>query len=1513
MVQTGGPAAINGFLYQILSHLGWLAEIRIKRRISGTDVPEDMCLVLEPKDGGDARCEAAGIYLVEQYKVRPDSTWSVQTIIDDVLPDLRSAVPETPVSNAKYRFVTDGRAGRLDNFRAFLKAVHSVSDPSMLDDTGSYKFGLNLPNSFRSLFDYILLNTERASERSRADATMTVLHLLKNFEMDFEIVADHHSDLIEKMLRPLCANLGDERGKRQQLVGILMERLSKGEDRLDVAAIDELLRSAALDPDRLRKLARLNEMLDYLVDDSLERIGYQASIDVRQPPEWPEGKSVLLIAGESGEGKTWQLANLSRAEADACQHIVWIYAGQDTESTLKRAMRVVWQEGLGCTDEKTPMALTVHYQEMVHDAVMPWLTIAIDDVQSPELARDLVRQPWGRWGIRLALSVPERVASAVQHAASDVHVHRITRFSVNQISDLLDRKGRNWGELPSDLQQLLRTPILAGLYLDLPYDTFSTAPSCEYEIFEAFWTRRMQEKGKTGDDGILMLIAARVLEGRYYPVGRAQWREVNLDDVVIERLHATGWLNYLPGGMVSFAHDRLLNWAVAKFFLQQLQIGELSIVQLADNLLQCADSSSGHYAKSLGYVPMDVLWLLAADQKRNRQIANVITRLVESQHYGNYGEILYVHLLPTLGERAVSVLQVLLNELPERDYRFKVIAQGLANVAIQDGVDISEFSRTLLHSASIDRQAVGITIATTKPSPQFLDRLWELHQERCEVLDYSHEELQRSPWDIQDYEASFAALRAGVQTDPTWLRDRIKKADPLQERVNQFAYLLNSLDHPSALDIWSEVKNELMEKVPKDRPRSLLHCIRRFGDFSGIGFVVSCLTREEDFASGAAFASLVKLDPDFAIKKLAEIYRFELAASRGWWLPQLLRVRPDATRRKLLEMAHNRDHGSKLLDNLFTGRANQLDAAMLRFRLRELESVLEVHSLSACQGHPWITFPLRLLNGVTRPDLLEVLRQEAGSPLERMVTEVACKRIPGRSDFHDHVLEECRLFLINVNGNGITDLVNYELNSCGYWERYGGLGWAYCRPNTDTISILKDICRRPVTDKVTGERSDGWFERYRATIALAAIGSDDGMIESIWAEGPEAVAGDLNKIRRMFGPIDKACTKRTAEKIAQQSATEGDILKSLTVAWLSRDVDFIPIVRHIFSASDPDSEVARMACIVLIELGDTSIEFRELALAMLRTKTNSRYAIDALLAIGKDIVSELVNYLNDMPLAGWDDIKIQLAERLFHFTEAREDAIEWAVRLCKEWSLPMALPPLELAAEADDAEVRELIICKSFSENDIVVGEKVRAIQALAKFDYERAVMAIKRQLRITNKEFRQLARLLVCLSPVGSVANLLDIAKIREDSVAAIGHALRRLGQGEVDTELSRCMTDSQRAIRAVGVELAGWLPPGRLVAEIETMLEIETEDKPRQAALEALVRKEEQAITADLLSAFEKSSGNHRWPLLLALLKVGDPYLLSDRDDPLWIGKVLDQAPYIFSRHAKEILKNRKDEIKG
>ncbi|CAK0745241.1 hypothetical protein CCP2SC5_1310003 [Azospirillaceae bacterium] len=48
-----------------------MASVRINGQISGSDFPNGAELVLEPKDGGDARVEGPGVYLVEQYRFVP--------------------------------------------------------------------------------------------------------------------------------------------------------------------------------------------------------------------------------------------------------------------------------------------------------------------------------------------------------------------------------------------------------------------------------------------------------------------------------------------------------------------------------------------------------------------------------------------------------------------------------------------------------------------------------------------------------------------------------------------------------------------------------------------------------------------------------------------------------------------------------------------------------------------------------------------------------------------------------------------------------------------------------------------------------------------------------------------------------------------------------------------------------------------------------------------------------------------------------------------------------------------------------------------------------------------------------------------------------------------------------------------------------------------------------------------------------------------------------------------------
>ena len=83
-----------------------------------------------------------GRRIVEQYKTRSAGTWSTRDIVFDVLPDLFRAVDETQPAS-KYRFVTDGRLGRIGHLQGFLKHF-SDSPPtnplSALDDREKHPY-----------------------------------------------------------------------------------------------------------------------------------------------------------------------------------------------------------------------------------------------------------------------------------------------------------------------------------------------------------------------------------------------------------------------------------------------------------------------------------------------------------------------------------------------------------------------------------------------------------------------------------------------------------------------------------------------------------------------------------------------------------------------------------------------------------------------------------------------------------------------------------------------------------------------------------------------------------------------------------------------------------------------------------------------------------------------------------------------------------------------------------------------------------------------------------------------------------------------------------------------------------------------------------------------------------------------------------------------------------------------------------------------------------------------------
>ena len=723
---------------------------------------------------------------------------------------------------------------------------------------------------------------------------------------------------------------------------------------------------------------------------------------------------------------------------------VLVRAAATTEATVSRAAQLVWQDGLGETNETNFNALSMRYKAINPDAKMPWLTVAVDDVRDVDFLKDLIDRPWERWGMRLVITAP---SSAVRELKSDlpisVAIHEVTRFSVDEVDALLQQHGQKWANLPRDLQQLLRMPILAGLYTALAHESFQHAPHSEYEIFDRFW-QRMVDRTSHGDAGIVMALASRVIDEKSYPLKRTQWGDAALTEVSFSRLDSVGWLQWDETGSTSLAHDRLLNWAAAREVAHRHRTKDWTLAQLTAFLQKCAQPQWPNNSKRLDYLPMDTLWMLLVECADLAEIVTLLESFEQEQIYGSYASELYQHLLPTLGIRVVPLLLARLDKLGSRDqsdYQASLIADAMTAVARQESVDLARETENLIRSSSEINQKVGIALLSIAPVLGMLNRLWELHLERCERLDNS-----QSRWGHSDYESSHAALRAGLKQNPEWLRKRIINLNAGAVRVSELGYLLNSLDHPLAFQIWFDTKGILFARMPKDRQRSLIYCIGRFNDTSEVKFLVNCLSQQVDSMGGTALASLVKLDPDLALRHLGDDKGGNFLMYRGWWLPDLIHARPNETRNRLLEIAKRNQEGRSFTEQLFQGRANELDQPLLDFLLDSLIERLRRNLQATCAGDAiWITFPLRLFNEISRSELLAFMVDKSKGELENMLVQLACSRIGHSGGSHDHALEEARTFLILLSSSGITELINAELRSPDYWGRYGGLKWAMIR------------------------------------------------------------------------------------------------------------------------------------------------------------------------------------------------------------------------------------------------------------------------------------------------------------------------------------------------------------------------------------------------------------------------------------------------------------------------------------
>lgn len=1511
MTQAGGPAALNGFLYQILQHLGWVTNLTLSKK-DNTSL-ENFCLILEPSTGGDARIEAGEIRWVEQYKSRAKGTWSVNDIITKVLPDLAKAAQNSHGLATKFRFVTDGREGKLDIFRQFLADAASISSPSEFDSKTKHEFGKKRNFSHSELFLHIATQIQGAPH-AQPHAKQVALELLRNFEMVFEVKESELIADIDAILRRYAPDLGVEQNLRQELIARLHNDLAKGELRLDLQGINELFLSVKLNPERMRNLAKLSGTMGGLAQDKLKRLGYQKENDVRQVPVFPENTSVLLIAGDSGNGKTWQLCKLIDTLRISGEIVVMPALANDASIILRESANLVWQSGLGETNEKTLRALTHQYCVINPGAKMPWLTIAVDDVQNVELARQLLQQSWPTLGMRLVFTAPSHVARSLESDDDPaLQIHSLGQFSIDELDQLLRRQNITWASLPSDLRQLLRTPILAGIYKKLPREAGNFLPQNEYEIFEKFWIR-IAKKTELGDEGVLLALAERVLAKQPYPVARSKWSELGVvSEQTVKRLVAAGWLQCDSDGELAFAHDRLLNWAVARVLVAKINKAKAFPDEQVAQLIQCAASFQGEFGRNLGYVPMDVIWALSdpqKTQKTQKYIVEIVERLEQSHQLGVHGDDLYRHLLPTTGARGIPILLARLMSITANEHldsRVFFIRDGFAALAKQTGLDLSGLVAQLLESTNSDWHRIAFSILAIKPMPQFLGQIWAL---RRRYANYRNEQFDRDAF--VNYQDSFAAIGACLDAQPEWLREQILQTDS-GEAMRDLAFLLERLPYAIAKKGWLELKSELIAITPANLPRGILGCITRFKDLTQLDFIIGNLSCIEDSGNCAALSALTVLAPDLAIVHLAQISESERCAIRHWWLPMLQQQRPAELEQWLLHFAASSDNARQHIQRLFCDSPADLPSAILRRYLRLLENELQIQMAKPdFDAERFLDSPLDFLASLSRLDQLDILALEADSGLARMICDAACSQIAKFEGFGHTILTSARRVLIAIGGKEISRLINTELASSSYWGRRGGLEWAMVRPDDTTRSCLIEIAKRLAKAKGDDDAASTYQNESSAiTLTLASVENlVPDLLEFIADIGGMAL--DVARLIENQQPLSKSLTRRAYDTLAAaDTINETELFGALLIAWLSADPDFIIVIESLLDRLNPKNQQVEIACRALISLGATSNTFAEFALKMMATQERTKFALGhaALREIGSPFALKLlIDFIQNKDFFKWSKEITAIIYTLFYEPITRAKAIEMAVQLCREHITFWVDELYFIAAESHDLIVKEKIYEAAF-EHSNGRNEFLNAIDALSKFNGPRAFEAACTALMHTTNHAEELCQLIASIDPQAAASKLVDAA-IQLDHKnfrPAVGRILRQLPPLSVDTLLIEKINDTQAKVREVAIALAAYLPDCRLQGELERVVIDEPEKDVRHAALAALAFKRREQHTLDLIAAFRACGLERRWPILLALLEMADPFLLADSNDKLWYGHFLKDVPSTMELMAEDILKKK------
>ncbi|MBJ7440602.1 MAG: hypothetical protein JHD35_16455 [Sphingopyxis sp.] len=1252
IIRQGGAAAIHGFLYQVCGSLDALTNASFSKRGTSVDITA-ITARLEPSKGGDLIVASGAETIVIQFKHRTRKI-DAAAFSAKIIPDLYRAHCDAPAD--EYRLAsTIGVNGSVEQL------LHSAATA--------------ISAGAKDLRDFRELGEARGNCRKIYQSGSRPDEL---FEEDFAAFLGRVAIAPPRPLDEIEAGLLAQLRKRhpypelvqgclEQLIGHLFIKASENDT---LISRDEILALLELpDPVSGTPEANLNRMMSGL-EKALEKRRYSREVDVREAIA-PSNEPVTLVIGESGYGKSWRLYRSAYDSHLRRRPAVLVTAPNrpDLERQLQEAI------GIAYLKHRRPIQAKLLGETWrdARDIKGENITIFWEGCRN---AADLEAiEMEGGLGDGLILIAECPVSEPRDGGLRDCPTITVDQFSSDELFETLKRRKIDAGLIPHEIRRMLKLPVLCGLYAAVAAENTRWTPQNEYRVLAEFW-KRSQKRQHAGPYACahLTMIARSLVAARRASISGEELIALGVSAGNLNQLVDAGWLSS-AGARWSFAHDRLLTWAIAQALVQDLLTSRLDTEGLISSveILRGPRAKGGEILAGLGFLLMDVVWLLSAEHGTAENLASLLQAFEPEDRIGPH--ILYNELLPTIGAAAIPALIERARTLTDISDAQDVHVAACLIAISRGGVNLEAAIDTLWRMDGGAGRSIATLVGGQIPLLDHRGDLWaDVRRHFSKQADTTSDGLALQ-W-------SDAAMRCAVRAEPNWLSAAIEKErDP--DALWIAANIMGSIDAAAGQRCWSISREILFSHIPPNRHGILIENIGRFGSKQDTPYLIENIERDAG-ASPWAFQILAGFDADAALSFLERHPNFAVSPPGRAWIDHLLDHDDARTRAALFGWLEVGDASGGHLAAIWSRAEDRVDGKLLRYLLEKLYAALAQPESNGLDPVPAL---VGLLGSLTlNPCHDRIFRGFQDHELAQLLEARAIAQI---EEGGDAAYVGIRRVLRRIGGPSYERMILHALTPEDLEKAQMGIKTSIFRPTPAILERLEQLLGLSSSGKKgTDERFDLWTqylsmapERGRSRLlALLDSDRDEDILLALRLLETFRQPGDLKHVLRV---LDRSASRSEIEAQAMTLVSmAGPVHPSLTsraIALLGKDAGDATQVACLNVLLQDRSRAAREALDAHLEPLATAKSFGLYEIRALEIRLRQGKASDRL----------------------WEAGRKMSRESLFGGTEI-----------------------IDLLVRHDPRSMKNLLLDRAFSTPHVVTNVQPHAINTLATLDLERATNA---------------------------------------------------------------------------------------------------------------------------------------------------------------------------------------------